>query len=67
MENHKAKIEILLVIYLIAVLCIIQYYIQLSEYKSPMWFIFFILKIIICVETISTGLIWYWELLHNEI
>jgi hypothetical protein len=65
--NHKLKAEILLVIYLISVLCIIQFYIQLVEYKSPMWFIFLILKIVVCIKTMCMALLWYWELLHDEI
>ena len=67
MINHKLKAEILLVIYLIAVLCILQFYIQLVEYKSPMWFIFWVLKIVVCIKTISMALLWYWELLHDQI
>ena len=67
MINHKLKAEILLVLYLIAVLCIIQFYIQLVEYRSPIWFIFLILKIVVCIKTISMALLWYWELLHDQI
>lgn len=61
------NIEILLVIYLIVVLCIIQHYIQLADDESPICFIFFVLKILVCIETVSTGLVWYWELIHTEV
>ncbi|EPZ56690.1 putative membrane protein [[Clostridium] sordellii VPI 9048] len=67
MISKKLKSEILLVIYFIIVLFILQHYIYLSEYKSFIWFIFWILKIIVCIETLSTAIIWYYELIASEI